>query len=323
MADDRLSAAYAEVCKAHNGIAEFRAKLLALLPIASGAGVFLLLSKDLGSDARPHLLGIGVYGAAIAVGLFLYELRGIQRCNALRQCGQGLEVVMLDEHRRRGAFRSEPAAALNGFVGATWAALIIYPMVIAGWGYVSCLGSACVRPNDRWPLAVAAGLFVLSSAAGWSVNRYQGKSSKELTMDPLPDELVRLNADMFRAENKDPVGGGAAGEEGWEPFFRRVLAFDFRISRASRTVVQNKEEMIEHVRGDNRRRTPPVKVAGGVEGDYGVVTSVITVDGDPTEYRNLRVFQRQPSGEWQCVYWRVTSLGRPPAEPGSVSRDDS
>ena len=75
---DELRAAYEEVCKAHDGIAEFRAKLLALLPLASGAGVFLLLSKDLGSDSRPHLLGVGVYGVIIALGLFLYELR--DRC---------------------------------------------------------------------------------------------------------------------------------------------------------------------------------------------------------------------------------------------------
>ena len=37
-----LLAEYAEVCTSHAGITDFRAKLLALLPIASGAGIALL-----------------------------------------------------------------------------------------------------------------------------------------------------------------------------------------------------------------------------------------------------------------------------------------
>ena len=127
-------------------------------------------------------------------------------------------------------------------------------------------------------------------------------------MDPLPIELRKLNEDTFHAENKQPIRG-----EEWEPFLRRMLAFDFRISRASRTVVQNKEEMIEHIRSDNRQRKGPTKVDGGVEGNYGIVTSVVTVEGDPNEYRNLKIFHRQLSGDWQCVYWRVTNLGQPPA----------
>ena len=44
---DKLKTVYEQICNAHNGIAEFRGKLLTLLPIASGAGIFLLLSKDL------------------------------------------------------------------------------------------------------------------------------------------------------------------------------------------------------------------------------------------------------------------------------------
>ena len=49
MSPDRreaLKIAYEEICKAHDGIAEFRAKLLTLLPIASGAGIFLLLKWE-------------------------------------------------------------------------------------------------------------------------------------------------------------------------------------------------------------------------------------------------------------------------------------
>ncbi len=42
---------YGEICTAHHGIADFRAKLLALLPIASGAGLLaILLPDDLRAD---------------------------------------------------------------------------------------------------------------------------------------------------------------------------------------------------------------------------------------------------------------------------------
>src|SRR5712691_940947 len=88
---DGLRAIYEQVCNAHNSIADFRAKLLALLPIASGTGIFLLLGNKMNDEAKPHLVAIGTFGAMVTLGLFLYELRGIDKCNALIQCGKALE----------------------------------------------------------------------------------------------------------------------------------------------------------------------------------------------------------------------------------------
>jgi hypothetical protein len=48
---EEIKTAYEEICRAHDGISEFRAKLLALLPIASGAGIFLLLNQIRGQEA--------------------------------------------------------------------------------------------------------------------------------------------------------------------------------------------------------------------------------------------------------------------------------
>ena len=123
-------------------------------------------------------------------------------------------------------------------------------------------------------------------------------------MEPLSQELQQLNEDTLHAANKEQIG---KVQEDWEAFLRRVLADDFRISRASR-MVDNKEEMIKQIQGDERRREGLADVDGGIEGDYGVVTSVVTVQGDPDTYHHLKLFTRQPSGEWQCVYWRVTRL---------------
>ena len=89
MTDERpatLRMVYEEICKTHNGIADFRAKLLALLPIASGAGVFFLFDKLNGSD-RKLLIAVGLFGAAVTFGLLMYELRGIEDCTVLRRRG--------------------------------------------------------------------------------------------------------------------------------------------------------------------------------------------------------------------------------------------
>lgn len=46
---------YEEVCRSHAAIVDFRGKLLALLPIASGAGIFLLLEQRPQDAPRPRL----------------------------------------------------------------------------------------------------------------------------------------------------------------------------------------------------------------------------------------------------------------------------
>ena len=83
-------AVYAEVCRSYHGIDEFRAKLLALLPLASGTGIFVMLEP--GSPAGlSYLSAVGAFGLLASLGLYAYELRGIQRCNRLIRIGAPLE----------------------------------------------------------------------------------------------------------------------------------------------------------------------------------------------------------------------------------------
>src|SRR2546423_13729768 len=120
---------------------------------------------------------------------------------------------------------------------------------------------------------------------------------------PVEDELKRLNRELFAAENKQ--------QSTWEDFFQRTLSPDFTIKRADGSV-QNKGEMIEKVRGDARKRNEPTDDSAWVGGDYGIVTSVVTLRDDNTgnKYQNLKLFQRSRSSRWQCLYWRVTKLTR-------------
>jgi hypothetical protein len=139
---DSLRAAYASVCDAYHKIDDFRAKLLALLPLASGTGILLLLSQDAKSE---NLIAVGVIGLGATVGLSLYEVRCIRRCRTLINAGMRLEVLLNfpalnpgrdpapDQDRRLGAFGAPRHPFL---LGPATASVIVYSTVIAGWAYL-------------------------------------------------------------------------------------------------------------------------------------------------------------------------------------------
>lgn len=93
-----LTTAYQEVCKGYHAIDNFRARLLGFLPLASGAGVFLLLgpkflgqSQSGGEIAPAVLLAVGLFGFAVTLGLFFHEFRGVNYCRSLIEAGKNLE----------------------------------------------------------------------------------------------------------------------------------------------------------------------------------------------------------------------------------------
>ncbi|MDQ3061874.1 MAG: hypothetical protein M3R14_03280 [Acidobacteriota bacterium] len=132
---ENLRSVYSEVCKSYHAIADFRAKLLALLPIASGAGGLLILAEK---DAVKNYLGpIGVFGAAVTLGLFVYELRGIQRCKALIEVGKDMETLM---GVAKGQFGSRPKGIAGGLIGSETAGWIVYLTVLAAWCYLAIVG---------------------------------------------------------------------------------------------------------------------------------------------------------------------------------------
>ena len=179
---DALKTIYEEVCQAHNAIADFRAKLLALLPIASGTGIFLLLSDKLTAEAKSHFVAVGIFGALVTIGFFLYELRGIHRCNALILCGKRLENELLKD-RNMGAFISPRDAVLQGFVSLTWASLLVYPAVIGAWSYVACMGSSKFSPGGTGALLIAGATVVLFMVGGKVVDGLQDKTLKKVWIE--------------------------------------------------------------------------------------------------------------------------------------------
>jgi hypothetical protein len=132
---ENLRIVYSEVCKSYHAITDFRTKLLALIPIASGAGGLMILSEK--DTVKEYLGPIGIFGAAVTLGLFIYELRGIQRCKALIGEGKSLETEM---GIVGGQFISSPKGKLRGLISAETAGWIVYLTVLAAWCYLAIVG---------------------------------------------------------------------------------------------------------------------------------------------------------------------------------------
>jgi hypothetical protein len=149
-------AAYTQVCTSYHAVDDFRMKLLGLLPIATGTGVFLLLSgNDVSGEAsgevRGFLFAIGLVGAAFTLGLFAFELYGIKRCHYLIRTGRRLETKL----RVDGQFLNRPQA-LMGFIYEPLASALIYSASLAAWLFLLVAFS-----SGGWQVAVPVTTFVL------------------------------------------------------------------------------------------------------------------------------------------------------------------
>ena len=148
--------AYEQLCASHAALTDFRAKLLALLPIASGAGIFLLLEQQPDLEALP---AIGLFGFAVTLGLFVYEWIGIETCVDLRERGARLEKE-LRIPPDMGQFQENPKRPLRGPLSVEGASWVVYLTVLLGWAYLA--GEADGWWEDRrWLILIAVGGIVL------------------------------------------------------------------------------------------------------------------------------------------------------------------
>lgn len=160
-----LRMAYQEVCKSYHAVDDFRAKLLGFLPLVSGTGIFFLLNTTFSNAtqrafATAYLGPTGLFGFVVTLGLFSYELRGIQKCNSLIAVGQKMEA-MLDID---GQF-TQREDAVAGFIGKTLAARMIYPAVLAAWIFVALIS---VWPQEAWWIAPL--VFFIGFAGSYTLN---------------------------------------------------------------------------------------------------------------------------------------------------------
>jgi hypothetical protein len=124
------SAVYAQVSDNYRAIDDLRLRLLALLPLATGTGIFVLLGGDgvSGDVAVP----VGLFGMVATLSLYFYELHGVEKCAHFIHRGEELERQM----KVRGSFRNRPPA-IFGVVSELLPSMIIYPASFAGWVFVA------------------------------------------------------------------------------------------------------------------------------------------------------------------------------------------
>ena len=128
--------AYVELCNSYHRLKDFRAKLLGLLPLASGTGIFLLLDPDMD---RQHLTAAGFFGLVITIGLYVYERHGTQLLDKLFVAGKAMERTLLNDELQ-GQFLVRPDKGVGSSQGAKVAALVVYSAVAAGWFYIMVIG---------------------------------------------------------------------------------------------------------------------------------------------------------------------------------------
>jgi hypothetical protein len=115
---------------------------------------------------RVFLGPLGIFGLFVTVGLFIYELRGMQRCRRLEEQGEALEKKM-QLGADLGPFRSQPPRKFGGMPGAPAAGLIVYIASASAWLSLALYGFK-ISPNLPWTLA-GLGAFLLLLLVSWTL----------------------------------------------------------------------------------------------------------------------------------------------------------
>jgi hypothetical protein len=187
--EETLRKMYEAVCTRHRAIDDFRGKLLALLPIASGAaGLLILSNKD---TTMTYLTAIGIYGCAVTAGLFLYELRGINECGEVMGQAAQLEKE-LDVPPGTGQFRDQKPRPARELVGAEMASWVVYVSVFAGWLYLAGFNYWWAPEKDShwtaWFIVIAVVVILISK---WERTAWKEKQKRNLFEQEKREKVAR------------------------------------------------------------------------------------------------------------------------------------
>jgi hypothetical protein len=156
-----LEPLYAEVCRAHDSITDFRGKLLALVPSLSAVAFTVFIGTGKHFDQR-LLLPVGIFGVIVSLGLFFYELSGMLECHKLRRRGGELERAIRQSAGgvMQGHFLNLPEKdgtkkdfkglkkdlkdlhEYYSLISVPTASFLVYGSVILGWLVVTAFGIA-------------------------------------------------------------------------------------------------------------------------------------------------------------------------------------
>jgi hypothetical protein len=176
--NENLRTAYRELSTSYRAIDDFRAKLLGFLPLATGTGMFLVLGNV--KDITPPKDGattelwpaIGIFGFLITLGLFLYEIYGIKKCDALIQAGGEMESSM---GITNGQFCRRPQNVAF-VINEPFASGIIYPAVLAAWAFFYLYFAAPAANRIIIPIFVFLIGLAGTSIYDWLLRKRVGQS---------------------------------------------------------------------------------------------------------------------------------------------------
>jgi hypothetical protein len=137
MSDDRGDgnrtaqlAVYTEIGNNYRAMDDLRLRLLALLPLATGAGIVVLLGGHGVSAAID--VPVGLFGMVATISLYFYELHGIEKCAHYIDAGARLE----EDFKVRGSFTNRPHGIYR-IVSELLPAALIYPASFTGWLFLA------------------------------------------------------------------------------------------------------------------------------------------------------------------------------------------
>ena len=283
--EKHLPTVYQQICTSYHAIDDFRAKLLALLPFATGAGIFLLLNKDaITADSKPFFGPIGLFGFAITLGLFAYEIYGIKKCHALILGGKQIEGWLHID----GPFTGRPRD-VRDLINEPFASGIIYPAVMAAWTFI---GLVFVWSQHAWWIALE--VFFLGFALSLLYNR-------QLKLEGDDVALNKLNQRILQAE-----------ESGDRDKLASFLHQDFTLVRASGEK-QDRQMFLDAVEDNKNRGRSADQSDVRFYGNCAIFTCRVTTTRDKDSkaavghFWNTRMFVRQDTG-WLCLGWQVMKI---------------
>ena len=300
---ENIRTVYNQLCESYRAIDDFRLKLLAALPLASGTGIFLLIGKADEKIQSGFLLPIGLFGFVASLGLFIFEIYGIRKCTHLIVLGTFLEKELGIEgqfkHRPCGVehFRFIPAG-IAPLISEPFASGIIYPAVLGAWTFVASYNAGAAVAGILATMVFAAGFLV-----ALNFNRWLGKEdapNKESELEDLAtlEDLTRCMGEAEKNRN--------------DKFFEALLARDLTFRRANGAIVDTETFLAGLRNPANTYETlEPSDIAVQRYEGLGVVTLLVqtrrTREGKPYDdvFRNVRIFLQEPDNDppWQLHSW--------------------
>jgi hypothetical protein len=187
-----LRGAYDQLCQSYRAIDDFRAKLLGFLPLVTGGGL-VLVTAGANEAAQQFLPPVGLFGLVVTLGLFAFELYGIQKCAALIDAGRQLEASL---KLPAGQFMLRPRELL-GHINEPFAASIIYPAVMAAWVYLAG------QSKGGLGVVLSIAVFVVGFGLTAMWNYRKGQEARAGAAGSRPSESPKASAISSGSETEE------------------------------------------------------------------------------------------------------------------------